>query len=130
MWSALSNMSYIGPPKLIGLLKNKLNEYLRQKNLNNEVVTRFVRILVLISIFNQENEQKYPISNIEIRQILRIVGSKFLNSVALELGKSLRKAKETERSDKWQKIIKPVFTEIWPLDQDMKTSTTNESWLR
>ena len=127
MWRALPNIRIFGPPELFGLLKEGLKKYLAQKNLDSETIKKFVKILVLISLFNQENTQKYPISNIEIRQILRVVGSKYLDTVALELGRFLRKVDENDRSAKWLDIVGPVFSEIWPLDQDLKTPTTNES---
>ena len=127
MWRAYKYQKYIVPPVLFGLLKNGLIKFLEQKDIDSLDIEILLRTLIRIAIYNKEFKQEYLICNTEIRRIVRLIGSKSLAPVASEFVSILRETDEIERSEKWVSVVKPVFTNIWPNDQHLKTSATNET---
>jgi hypothetical protein len=123
-WSARKYSKWIGSPELFGRLKQSFMEIFDRTDLLAEDLRIFGDWLAAILIANQADNANYPLTALEARSALRRAGPEAMASVGHRLAGEMERSEETQKVDRWRKIVGPVFKGIWPLDIDLQTSAT------
>jgi hypothetical protein len=122
IWSARKYSNTIGTPELFGLLKRPFLELFSRQDVQSEELNTFADWLAAILIVNQAENTGYPLEPTEARAALRRAGATALSSAGHRLAVDMEGAKN--KSERWHKVIGPVFQAIWPLDVELQTSAT------
>lgn len=122
VWSARKYSSYIGSPKLIGLLKTSFLEIFARQDIPDDELRTFSEWLAVMMVATQAKRVIFPISSMEARSALRYAGPRGLSSVAHRLAQEMESAKPDEKVSVWRDVVGPVFQSIWPLDVELQTS--------
>lgn len=123
MWSARSYSNYIGSPELIRALKEPFFELLNDADTPIELLQRYAEWLATIAIANQKEDAGYPVTNAEVRSILRKAGVSTLQSVAHKIAREMETTPTNQKNQYWREVIGPVFEGIWPLDIDLRSAS-------
>lgn len=130
LWSARKYSSYIGSPKLFGLVKQPFLQMFGRSDMQAQDLEKFAEWLTTILIANRAKAADYPLLDTEARSALRKAGGKALLSVGHRLAVEMQSAKSDEKITCWQTVVGPVFRGIWPLDVELQTSTATFTLVR
>jgi hypothetical protein len=122
VWSARKYSSYIGSPKLFGLVKQSFLKIFGRNDTPAEDLRTFSEWLTTILIVNHGNNAGYPLLDTEARSALRRAGESAMSSVGRRLAVEMGSATPEQKIKRWQTVVGPVFRAIWPLDVELQTS--------
>ncbi|MET4271812.1 MULTISPECIES: hypothetical protein [unclassified Bradyrhizobium] len=130
VWSARKYSSYIGSPKLFGLIKQPFLQMFGRGGMEAQDLEKFAEWLPTISIVNHAKAAGYPLLDTEARSALRKTGGRSLSSVGHRLAVEMDSAKSEEKIERWQNVVGPVFRGIWPLDVELQTPAATFTLVR
>jgi hypothetical protein len=124
LWSARKYSAYIGSPELFGLLKQSFLQIFGRNDVSADDLRAFAEWLAAILIANYADGAGYPLLDTEARSSLRRAGAVTLSSVGHRLAGEMESATPEQKIERWQRVVGPVFRAIWPLDVELRSSTT------
>ncbi|BBZ97479.1 hypothetical protein BRDID11004_16100 [Bradyrhizobium diazoefficiens] len=130
VWSARKYSSYIGSPKLFGLIKQPFLQMFGRSDMQAQDLEKFAEWLTTILIANHAKAAGYPLLDTEARSALRKTGGRSLSSVGHRLAVEMQGAKSEEKIKRWQTVVGPVFRGIWPLDVELQTPAATFTLVR
>lgn len=126
LWRAYAR-GRIGRARLFNALKPAMLQVFEEKRIPEDYLEGIFSKLLTVAIWHRNDEgREYVLSSAEVKRALATAPSRVRQSVAWQLWRMMGDENVKDKPGYWEKLVKPVLLDVWPLDASARGEQESE----